>query len=120
MTKRVSTQELDRTVVSRIADDIWNRGDLAVVDEVMSVDARYHGPHMPGGNGGRAEWRNAITMYSGAVPDSRVVYDELIATDDTVVGRWSAIAPHTGRLPASIRREGAAPAGATASRRARS
>jgi hypothetical protein len=35
-----------RALVARIADDIWNRGDLAVVDDVMSTNAKYHGPHI--------------------------------------------------------------------------
>lgn len=35
-----------KALISRIADDIWNRGDLAVVDEVMSANGKYHGPHV--------------------------------------------------------------------------
>jgi predicted ester cyclase len=86
-------------LISRIADDIWNRGDLAVVDEVMSANGKYHGPHMPNGIGDRETWRRAIGMYRSAFPDSRVTYDELIVSGDTVVGRWSATATHTGQLP---------------------
>ena len=99
MNDSTSTPGANKTLVSRIADDIWNRGDLAAVDEVMMADARYHGPHMPNGSGGREDWRNAIAMYLGAFPDSRVTYDELIATKDIVIGRWSATATHTGPLP---------------------
>ena len=93
------TDSSDKALVARIADDIWNRHDLAVVDEVMAPDARYHGPHMPGGEGGREDWRRAIAMYLGAFPDSHVTYDALIAGGDTVVGRWSATGTHTGPLP---------------------
>jgi len=88
-----------RKLVSRIASDIWNRGDLGVVDEVMSPDAKYHGPHMPGGQGDREAWRRAIGMYRSAFPDSHVTYDDLLVCGDMVVGRWSATATHTGRLP---------------------
>jgi predicted ester cyclase len=88
-----------RALVARIADDIWNRGDLAVIDEVMSATAKYHGPHMPNGIGDRETWRRAIGMYLGAFPDSHVRFDELIVSGDTVVGRWSATATHTGPLP---------------------
>lgn len=86
-------------LISRIADDIWNRGDIGVVEELMVSDAKYHGPHMPNGVGGREDWKRAITMYLAAFPDSHVTYDELIVTDDTVIGRWSATATHTGELP---------------------
>ena len=89
----------NKAIVSRIADDIWNRGDLAVVDEVMAADAVYHGPHMPDGIGGRDSWRQAIGMYLSAFPDSHVKFEELITAGNTVVGRWTATATHTGQLP---------------------
>ncbi len=38
-------------------------------------------------------------MYRNAFPDSHVIFEELIATGDTVIGRWSATATHTGQLP---------------------
>jgi len=88
-----------RALITRIADDIWNRGDLAVVDEVMAANGKYHGPHMPNGMGDRETWRRAIGMYRSAFPDSHVTYDDLIVSGDTVVGRWSATATHTGQLP---------------------
>jgi len=99
MNQRPSSAEDHKTLVSRIATDIWNEGDLAVCDEVMAADAKYHGPHMPGGTGGRDDWRRAIAMYRSAFPDSQVTYDELIAADEVVVGRWRATATHTGELP---------------------
>lgn len=92
-------EEQLRAPITRIADDIWNRGDLTVVDDVMSPDGRYHGPHMPNGMGDRETWRRAIGMYRSAFPDSHVAYDDLIVSGDTVVGRWSATATHTGELP---------------------
>lgn len=86
-------------LVSRIADDIWNRGDLDVCNEVMAPDARYHGPHMPAGLGNRETWRSAIAMYRGAFPDSHVTYEDLRVCGDIVVGRWSATGTQTGPLP---------------------
>ncbi len=93
------SEDANKALVSRIATDIWNRGDLDVTSEVMVANARYHGPHMPNGIGNRENWRQAIAMYRSAFPDSHVTFDELIVTGDTVVGRWSATATHTGQLP---------------------
>ena len=93
------SEEEKKALVSRIAADIWNRGDLEVVDEVMAADAPYHGPHMPNGLGDRESWRQAIAGYRGAFPDSHVTFDELIVSGDTVVGRWRATGTHTGPLP---------------------
>ena len=93
------SEEEKKALVSRIAADIWNRGDLEVVDEVMAADARYHGPHMPNGLGDRESWRRAIAGYRGAFPDSHVTFDELVVSGDTVVGRWRATGTHTAPLP---------------------
>jgi predicted ester cyclase len=86
-------------LISRVADDAWNRGELGVLDEIASPELKYHGPHMPNGTGGREDWRRAIGMYRSAFPDSHVTYDEMIVAGDTVIGRWSATATHTGPLP---------------------
>jgi len=37
-------------------------------------------------------------MYRSAFPDSHVKYEDLIETEDTVIGRWSATATNTGKL----------------------
>jgi steroid delta-isomerase-like uncharacterized protein len=93
------SEETNKVLVSRIATDIWNQGDLDATSEVMVANAKYHGPHMPNGVGDRRDWRQAIAMYRSAFPDSQVTFEELIGTGNTVVGRWSATATHTGRLP---------------------
>ena len=90
--------ENHKSLVQRIAGEIWNEGNLHVADEVMSADAHYHGPHMPNGIGGREDWKNAIKMYRGAFPDSHVVYEEMLVAGDRIVGRWSATGTHTGDL----------------------
>ena len=89
----------NKALVSRIADDIWNRGNLSAVSEVMTADAKYHGPHMPDGLGTRENWSQAISMYRAAFPDTHVSFEELIAGGDIVVGRWSATGTHTGPMP---------------------
>jgi steroid delta-isomerase-like uncharacterized protein len=83
-------------LVARVADDIWNRGDLEAVDEVMAPDARYHGPHMPDGLGGREHWREHIARALGAFPDSHVTFEQLIEAGNLVVGRWSATGTQSG------------------------
>lgn len=88
-----------KVLVSRIADDIWNRGDLAVIDQIMTANAKYHGPHMPNGLGSRDDWKRAIEMYRNAFPDSHITFEDLIASGDTIIGRWTATATHTGQLP---------------------
>jgi len=92
--KRESQVEL----ISRISDEIWNEGRLEVIEEVMAADARYHGPHMPGGMGSRGDWREHIARIRRAFPDSHVEYQEFIESGKTVIARWRATGTHTGDL----------------------
>ena len=78
------------SLISRIADEMWNKGKIEVGDEIMEADAKYHGPHMPGGIGSREDWKQAVGIYRAAFPDSNVKYEDLIETNDIVIGRWSA------------------------------
>ena len=39
------------SIVTRIADEMWNQGWIDIGDEIMEADAKYHGPHMPNGVG---------------------------------------------------------------------
>ena len=64
--------EQDKVLISRIATEIWNQGKLSVCEEIMTADAKYHGPHMPNGIGSREDWKRAIGMYLKAFPDSNV------------------------------------------------
>lgn len=88
-----------KALISRVASDIWNAGDLGALDEIMDDEGRFYGPHMPEDGGDREHWRLMIAMYRRAFPDVHLIYEELICTGDTVVGRWSATGTQTGDLP---------------------
>lgn len=85
-------------LISRIADEMWNKGLIDVGNEIMEADAKYHGPHMPDGVGTREDWKRAVGMYRSAFPDSKVKYDDIIEMNNIVVGRWSGTATNTGKL----------------------
>jgi steroid delta-isomerase-like uncharacterized protein len=92
-------QEQKKNTIARIAEEIWNRGRLDVMDDIMHPDAAYHGPHMPDGTGAREDWCRAVGFYRMAFPDSHVVFDDLIDCGEVVVGRWSATGTHSGPMP---------------------
>jgi predicted ester cyclase len=76
--------EENKKIVSLIADEIWNKGNLTFCDEIMSEDAKYNGLHMPNGAGTRANWKQATTMYRNAFPDWNEKIEFMIAEDGKV------------------------------------
>jgi predicted ester cyclase len=73
----------NKTVVRRLVTDVLNSGRLDLIDEL-------HAPELAEP---AREW---ITSFRSAFPDVRMEIIELIAENDTVVGRFTCSATHTG------------------------
>lgn len=84
-------------VARRIVDEVLNRGNLEVVDELFAPDFRDHTPR-PGQGPGREGYKQAITLLRAAFPDLAYTIEDLIAADDKVVLRLSARGTHQGDL----------------------
>jgi len=88
----------------RFYEAIWNEGDLAVVDELLSKDFVNHEvgdaplPH-------RELYKRGVLQTRTAYPDWWLVIEELVAEGDRVTARWRAGGTHVGEL------EGAAATG---------
>jgi predicted ester cyclase len=76
--------EANKTIVRRLVDEVLNRGQLEVADELYA----------PGLASGAKRW---IGAFRAAFPDVHMEIVELIAEDDTVVGRFRCSGTHLGR-----------------------
>jgi steroid delta-isomerase-like uncharacterized protein len=81
----------------RVIDEIWNQGNLAVVDELYAPDFVNHTP-TPGSTPDREGIKKDVRDTRAAFPDSKLVIDDLIADENTVVTRWTFTGTHTGEL----------------------
>ena len=92
-------------IVRRWFDEVWNRGQLATIHELMAADAvgigqgggevAIRGPH---------EFQAFVEKLRGAFPDIHVTIEDAFAAGDKVAARWSATMTHHGDhlgLPAS-------------------
>ena len=89
----------DQNVVSvrRHVDDVFNDGNLDVVDEIFTKDFLYHQP-----DGGEMKGRDALKqmarMFRHALPDLRCTIEDQVAAGDKVVTRWSLHGTHNGEM----------------------
>ena len=91
----------------RSFDEIWNNGNLDVADELFSRDYVNHDPASPEIPPGPEGVKQLAKMYRRAFPDLRFTIDEMLATGDRVVSRWTGEGTHRGPLrglPATGRR----------------
>lgn len=87
--------EENKALVRRIVEEAWNKGNLAVVDELLSPDYVLHIP-LPGEAPGRKGYEQAVSMHRTAFTDFRLMIEDMVAEGDKVVIRWTIRGTHKG------------------------
>lgn len=95
MTAPVAADE-NKVQFRRIIDEILNRGDLAVADEIFHREAIFHSPQQVEPFIGPDGFREFATSIRDGFPDVRVTIDTLIAEGDHVAARMTVAGTHTG------------------------
>ena len=91
--------ETNKTVVRRFFEEVWNKGNLTVLNEIIAKDHVSSGPGtLPGLPAGPEGSKQLVTVYRNAFPDLHFTIDEQIAEGDKVVTRWTAHGTHQGEL----------------------
>ena len=91
----MSTEE-NKAISRRVAEEIFNGGNLDLVDELYASDYVLHDPSLPEDLIGPEGIKQYVAMNLGAFPDARVTVEDEIAEGDKVVSRWTATGTHTG------------------------
>jgi steroid delta-isomerase-like uncharacterized protein len=89
--------EQNKAIVRRTFEEAWNKGDLAVLDEIYATDVIAHSAP-PGQAGGLKGARQFFGIYLGAFPDTHMEVEDQVAEEDKVVTRWTATGTHKGEL----------------------
>ncbi len=92
------SEEENKAIVRRVNDEVWTKGNLDAIDELIADDfvtTVVGAPEQIRGPGG---FREFVSMYRKAFPDLRLTIDDQIAEGETVVTRWTATGTHEGEL----------------------
>ena len=86
--------ERNKAQVRRVIDEIYNRGDLEVIDEVAASDLviRIGSEEIRGRN----EIKRYVTGLRAGFPNLTLTIEDQIAEGDMVVTRWTARGTHAG------------------------
>ncbi len=97
MLRRRTTGEYAKELSRRVADEVWSKGNLDVIDELFAPD--YHGWTPTDGEiRGPAGFRELVERYRAAFSGTTMTADRLIAEGDWVTMTWTARGMHTGEL----------------------
>ena len=85
-------------LVSRIWNEVWNRGDLDACDEILASDYTGIIPGQPGPIRGPEAFKQMVAVYRGGFPDVHLTVDDVFATGDRVAVRWVSRGTNSGAM----------------------
>lgn len=88
--------DLNKRLMRRGIEQVWNRGEFAAIDELIASDFVAHLSSMSDDLHGPEGVRQYFAMIREGFPDIAFTIEDQIAEDDKAVTRWSARATHTG------------------------
>lgn len=83
----------------RLYDEVFNKGNLSVCDEIIANNVKINDPAMHNGHTeGLKAFKDAETQYKKAFPNKKITIDDIFANEDKVVVRWTCQGVHKGEL----------------------
>jgi steroid delta-isomerase-like uncharacterized protein len=88
--------EQNKAHIRRVIEEVYDRGDLRVVDEVAASDLVIHAPSQE--IRGREGAKQYVAALRAGFPDLRFTVEDQVAEGDMVVTRWTARGTHGGEF----------------------
>lgn len=93
--------EENRTLVRRFFEEVINKGNLHLAEDLLAANYVEH-PPLPGGGTGLTGFQQFVSMVSTAFPDLHVTLEDIIAEGDKVVVRLTVSGTHRGMFMVKI------------------
>ncbi|HZS86624.1 MAG TPA: ester cyclase [Chloroflexota bacterium] len=87
------TAQENEALVRRYIEEAFNKGNMAIVDEVFAANLQNHSAP-PGRSPGIEGVREFVRRVRAEWPDIRITIDDQVAEGDKVVTRWTARCTH--------------------------
>lgn len=78
--------------------EVWSKGDLNLIDELVTPDYVEHDPVLPDPIQGPEALKETIAMFREGTPDLTKAVDETYVDDDTVILPYTATGTHEGPI----------------------
>ena len=89
--------EENKAIARRWSDEIWSKGNLAAIDELIASDFVFNYPSA-GVAPDREGYKRTVAELSGPCSDIQCSTDDVVAEGDKVVVRWTWSGTHTGEF----------------------
>lgn len=86
--------EKNKANYRRFIEEVWNKGNFDVLEEIASPDVVFHSP--AGTPPGWERMKQVITSFRAAFPDACLTVEDQIAESDRTVTRLTITGTHRG------------------------
>ena len=86
----------NKQLAKRLYDDVWTKGKLEAIDELIDPSFEGHDPTL--GTINRDAFRESVKGYRGAFPDIKFEVNNVITEGNFVLARWTARGTNRGSL----------------------
>ena len=87
-----------RALVTRYFEEVWNRGRLDTLDEILTADYVNHSPSLPNPRPGPAGLKPIVAAMRGGIADLHYEILDMVATPDKVAVYVRLTGTHEGEL----------------------
>lgn len=88
--------EENKALVRRLVEEVFNKRNLAVADELLTSESLNHDDPHEVGRVGAEPLKGAVQMLAAAFPDFHMTIEDLVAEGDKVVARVTTGGTHQG------------------------
>lgn len=81
-----------------MVDEVWSRGDLDLIDDVVTADYVEYDPALPEPIRGPEALKETIAMFRKGTPDLTKTIQQTIVDGETVVIPYTATGTHKGEI----------------------
>ena len=90
--------EENRALIQRFVEEVFNHGNLDVVDDIYAPVYVGHTVGLPDQTPGPEGVKAFVGLYRSAFPDLHTTIEDIVAEGDKVAYRWTAVGTHRGEL----------------------
>jgi len=90
--------EQNKALFRRLMEEVFDRGNISLIDELFAPDFVEHEELPPGIPAGSEGVKQLSTMFRSAFPDFKATIDDMIAEGDKVVVRGTWSGTHKGEF----------------------
>jgi ketosteroid isomerase-like protein len=90
--------ERTRLLITRYFEEVWNRGQLAVLDEIMAPDYINHSPSTPDPRPGPEDLKPIVSAMRAGIPDLHYDILDMVVTPTKAAVYLRVTGTHSGSL----------------------